>query len=159
MLSSSVQDLTLFSLEHSGLTEAQIQQLSPAALAYIGDGFYELHVRMQYLMPPKQSRLYHQQVVSQVRAERQAHYLQILDPLLTEEEQRIVKRGRNATKLKPKRLSPSVYQQATGFEALLGYLYLTNLDRLAELLQQLPLGLEERDAAVQISSPPESHSF
>lgn len=140
----------LFPLGSAELTEAQVQQLSPAALAYVGDVVYELHIRMQYLMPPKQSRLYHQQVVAQVRAEAQAHHLHVLTPLLTEEEQRIVKRGRNAaTKLKPKRLSPTIYQQATSFEALIGYLYLTNPERLTELLGCLPTTTDPLEISLQ----------
>lgn len=150
MLSLSAYRSLFFPLGTDDLMEAQIQQISPAALAYIGDVVYELHIRMWYLMPPKQSRLYHQNVVAQVRAEQQAHYLQVLEPKLTEEEQRIVKRGRNAaTKLKPKRLSPTIYQQATSFETLIGYLYLTNPERLTELLGCLPIATSESNALLQ----------
>ncbi len=150
MLSPSAYRSILFPLGSDNLTEAQIQQISPAALAYVGDVVYELHVRMQYLMPPKHSRLYHQCVVDQVRAEQQAHHLEVWEPMLTEAEARIVKRGRNAaTKLKPKRLSPTVYQQATSFEALVGYLYLTNPERLTELLGCLPIASNESSPLLQ----------
>lgn len=120
-------------------SEAQIQQLSPTALAYLGDAVYELYVRRCYLLPPKRLQAYHNQVVAQVRAETQARHLQTLQPALTEAEQEIVRRARNAASKGPKRVDPALYQQATGFEALLGYLYLSDLQRLADLLRQLPL--------------------
>ncbi|MGF1480559.1 MAG: Mini-ribonuclease 3 [Cyanophyceae cyanobacterium] len=110
--------------------------MSPASLAYIGDAVYELHVRTYYLFPPKRMAEYHQLVVAQVRAENQAQCLQSLKPYLTEHEQEIVRRGRNAAG-KRRHLSPEVYQQATSFETLLGYLYLQDPQRLNQLLEHL----------------------
>lgn len=125
---------------HSDLparSDVLLRQISPAALAYLGDAVYELHVRMQYLLPPKRVQLYHDQVVAAVRAEAQANYLSSLQPNLSEQELDIVKRGRNAAARGPKRLNPEIYQQATSLETLLGYLYLTDPQRLAEVLQQI----------------------
>jgi ribonuclease III family protein len=116
---------------------AQIQRLSPAALAYVGDAVYELYIRHHYLFPPKRLETYHQQVVAQVRAESQAHHLQTLAPHLTESERDVLKRGRNAASGRPRRLDPAIYQQATSLEALVGYLYLTDPQRLGELLSHL----------------------
>lgn len=124
------------------LTPHQALQVAPAVLAYIGDAVYELHVRLQYLHPPRRIQTFHQQVVAQVRAETQAQQLLKLAALLTEVEQDIVRRGRNAATGKPKRLSVDIYRQATGFEALLGYLYLTEGDRLSYLLAQLDFSLD-----------------
>ena len=112
---------------------AQVEQLSPVALAYIGDAVYELYIRISLLMPPKRMANYHSQVVAQVRAESQAICLQILEPYLTEQEKEILRRGRNACIGKPRRLSLRVYQQATSLETLIGYLHLTNPQRLSEL--------------------------
>ncbi|MDX2216629.1 MAG: ribonuclease III domain-containing protein [Oculatellaceae cyanobacterium bins.114] len=111
--------------------------MPPAALAYIGDAVYELYIRAYYLMPPKRLQVYHKQVVDQVRAEGQARHLRSLEPHLTAIELDIIKRGRNAATNRPKRVDPDVYQQATGLEALIGYLYLTDLHRLMHLLAQL----------------------
>lgn len=116
-----------------------VQQIAPAALAYLGDAVYELYIRCAYLMPPKRLQSYHNQVVAQVRAERQADHLRSLLPLLTESELEISKRGRNAVTGHPKRVDPSLYQQATSLETLIGYLYLTDPPRLAQLLAQLEL--------------------
>jgi len=119
------------------LTEAQLQQLSPSALAYLGDAVYELYVRCHYLIPAKRIQLYHQQVVAQVRAEQQADHLRSLLPYLTSDELAIVKRGRNAATGGPRRTSLGIYQQASGLETLLGYLYLTDGQRLSDLLTHL----------------------
>ena len=113
-------------------------QLSPSLLAYIGDAVYELYVRTQLLVPPRRIRDYHQAVVERVRAESQAAYLQQLQGQLTAAEKEIVRRGRNAASRAPRRLAPAIYQQATGLEALIGYLFLSDPERLTVLLAESP---------------------
>lgn len=129
---------TLLQLMYAGqLTGQQVQQLPPAALAYLGDAVYELYVRSQCLLPPKRLQTYHHQVVERVRAEGQARDLRSLEAHLTVAECDLVRRGRNAAFGRPKRVSAQTYQQATGLEMLVGYLYLTDPQRLSELLAQL----------------------
>ncbi|MEO0946644.1 MAG: ribonuclease III domain-containing protein [Cyanobacteria bacterium J06641_5] len=115
-----------------------VSQLSPSLLAYIGDAVYELYVRTQLLTPPRRISDYHAAVVERVRAESQAAYLQQLQARLTETERDIVRRGRNAASRAPRRLSPAIYQQATGLEALIGYLFLNDPARLSVLLAEFP---------------------
>lgn len=122
----------------------QIQQVSPAALAYIGDAVYELYIRTTYLLPPKSAYAYHQLVVAQVRAETQALQLTSLTAYLTPIELEIVRRGRNAANRPPKRVDAEVYGRATSLETLIGYLYLTNFPRLSQLFEKLSL-LDEVD--------------
>ncbi len=117
----------------------QMQQLSPTALAYLGDAVYELYVRTCYLLPPKRSQAYHEMVVAQVRAESQARCLQDLQPYLTSTELEILRRGRNAAGGRPRRIDPEIYQQASSLETLMGYLYLTDPQRLTKLLAHLKL--------------------
>jgi ribonuclease-3 family protein len=138
--------LLRFNAETPSLTPEQVNALSPVALAYIGDAVYELFVRGSFLLPPKRIQAFHQQVVSHVRAEQQAHYVQQLLPLLTAAEQDLLRRGRNASSRGPRRVDSHIYQQSTGFEALIGYLYLTDPTRLGELLHSLDL----------VGSPPSS---
>lgn len=114
-------------------------QLSPTALAYLGDAVYELYVRTCYLLPPKRSQVYHEMVVAQVRAESQARSLLALQPYLTSTELEILRRGRNAAAGRPRRVDPEIYQQATSLETLMGYLYLTDPKRLTQLLAHLKL--------------------
>lgn len=112
-------------------------QLPPAALAYFGDAVYELFIRWLFLTPPQRINAYHRQVVAHVRAESQARYMDFLWEYCTETERSIFRQGRNAAADGPKRVAAKIYRQATGFEALLGYLYLTNPQRLQEIFQLL----------------------
>lgn len=131
--------LGLFGSAPAPLPPETLQRLSPAALAYLGDAVFELYIRTYYLLPPQRLGAYHQRVVEQVRAETQAGLLESLTPHLTQLEQDWVRRGRNQAAKGPRRLSGALYQQATGLETLLGYLYLQNPQRLAELLARLHL--------------------
>ncbi|MGY6529942.1 MAG: Mini-ribonuclease 3 [Cyanobacterium sp.] len=121
------------------IPQSSLKQLSPVSLAYIGDAIYELHVRTHYLIPYLKIVDHHHKVVHQVRAESQAKHLQAIYPLLSEEERIWVKRGRNSVKKSPRRLAPGIYQQATGFETLLGYLYIAKPSRLDYILRQIKL--------------------
>lgn len=116
------------------LSPTEVRMLAPAALAYIGDAVYELFVRRSCLLPPTRLRTYHQQVVSYVRAESQANIVRSWHDHLTLQERTVFKQGRNAASGGPKRIDLETYQCATGFETLIGYLYLTNPSRLEELL-------------------------
>ena len=121
------------------LSPTQLGTITPSALAYIGDAVFELYVRSRFLLPQKRIRHYHQQVVSQVNAEQQARYLDHLTPYLSAVEKDILRRGRNATSGRSRRATAQNYQKATGFEALLGFLYLSDQTRLFELLDRLAI--------------------
>ncbi|MEL6899744.1 MAG: ribonuclease III domain-containing protein [Cyanobacteria bacterium J06606_4] len=121
------------------LSSEQLRSLTPISLAYIGDAVFELYVRSRLLIPAKRIRDYHHQVVTQVNAEQQARYVDILSPHLTEDEQDLVRRGRNATTGRHRRASGKDYQKATGLEALIGYLYLSDQPRLYTLLDLLEI--------------------
>lgn len=116
-------------------TVDNIAEIPVSALAYIGDAVYEMQIRLHYLLPPRTPKQYHQLVVSQVRAEQQAKLLEKLD--LTAIESDLVRRGRNAASSAPRKVDPHIYQSATGFEAVIGYLYLTDRDRLDQIFIQL----------------------
>jgi ribonuclease III family protein len=121
---------------------SQVNRLSPTALAYIGDAVFELYIRAYYLLPPQRSPSYHNRVVTQVRAEAQVRHLRSLSPHLTPSELEILRRGRNATRNAPKRLDLATYQTASSFETLIGYLYITDPQRLTQLLGFLDLDRE-----------------
>ena len=100
--------------------------LSPLTLAFVGDGVYELLVRKRLVeagsMPPKKLNAHK---VEMVRASAQAAVYDGLEPLLTEDERDMLKRGRNAhTGSVPKNAQLADYRKATGVEALFGFLYL-----------------------------------
>lgn len=115
------------------------QQLNGLTLAYVGDAVYELYVRKYLVETGKENPdELHKSAVTYVSAKAQAdviwHWRN--NEILTEEEERILKRGRNAkSRSTPKNTSIHVYRYSTGFEALIGYHYLLqNVDRLEELL-------------------------
>lgn len=120
---------------NSPCSGSQVNALSPAALAYLGDAVYELKMRAYHLTPPSRMQDYHGKVVADVRAEAQANCAREILSRLTEAELVFFKKGRNAATNCPKRLSLDVYQQATALETLIGYLYLTDPVRLQEILQ------------------------
>lgn len=127
-----------------------VKQMKSLNLAYIGDAVYELHVR-EYVLGTGQVKPndLHQKAITYVAAEAQAatvrHWMKA--GVLTEVEEKVVKRGRNAKSGSvPKRLKVQVYRYSTGFEALIGYLYLSkNNQRLTELLQHAIQLINERD--------------
>lgn len=131
-----------------------VQQISPSALAYLGDAVYELYIRSVYLVPPQRLRDYHIQVVARVRAESQALHLSWLQPHLTHAEQEILRWGRNAASNKPKRVGLKTYQQATSLETLIGYLYLTDPHRLFQLFEQLNLAIEAMQQSTENQAMP-----
>lgn len=104
-----------------------IRQYSPLALAYLGDGVYELYVRRYVLGQGNcQNHKLHEKSKQFVSCEGQARFLDLLWQELTEEEQEVVRRGRNAkTHSKPKNAQHGTYHAATGFESLWGFLYLS----------------------------------
>lgn len=102
--------------------------LNPLVLAYVGDSIYELLVRTYLInrFREKSAHKLHVDAIGFVKAHAQSEFIKALENQLTDEEIRIFKRGRNAkSKSIPKNAEVQDYRKATGFEALLGYLYLT----------------------------------
>jgi ribonuclease-3 family protein len=128
--------LNAFPLSAS-LSDREARLVAPGVLAYIGDAVYELYVRQAFLSPPRRLNDHHRCVVSQVRAEQQAQYLDAIESALSETELDVVRRGRNATGRVPRRTNRTTYQRATSLEALVGYLYLCDVNRLNEVMSWL----------------------
>ncbi len=120
------------------MQEVNIKEYSPLALAYIGDAVYELIIRSLVLNEGnRQVQKMHKRTSSMVQASAQARIITALNDRLTEEEHAVYKRGRNAKSMSPaKNQSVSDYHKATGFEALMGYLYLKKeWKRMLELIK------------------------
>ncbi|MBE7042075.1 MAG: ribonuclease III [Ruminococcaceae bacterium] len=114
-------------------------EYSSLALAYLGDAVYELFVRRHLLAKGNYSvNELHKAAVRYVQAKAQSDAVIALESELTEEELRIYKRGRNAKPATlPKHANVGDYHRATGFEALIGYLYLQEkTNRLLELMDK-----------------------
>lgn len=120
---------------------------SPIALAYIGDTVYDLFVRTRVLEKGnRQVTDMHKDAIGAVSAAAQSRSIHNIEEYLTEEEVGILKWGRNAKSGHiPKNADAVDYRWATGFEALIGYLYLKNdIQRLEEILNLAYLNKEDK---------------
>ena len=116
------------------------KQLSPLNLAFIGDCIYEIMVREKLVCTANRPvNDLHRESVKYVSAKAQTQAFQRIEPMLTEEELAVFKRGRNAkVGHNPKSASQCEYHTATGVEVLFGYLYLTEqTERLQELFNKI----------------------
>ena len=132
------------------LEEQDYRTFSALTLAYIGDCVYELVVRTVVIHHSKKAvNDLHKKAIKFVKAESQALMMQGLldEEILTEEEITIYKRGRNTkSHTSAKNASIAAYRKATGFEALIGYLYVTNqMERILELTK---IGLKYVEATL-----------
>lgn len=115
-----------------------VRAYSPLTLAYIGDGIYELVIRSVVVERANRSANdLHKKTTRYVKAPAQSAMIEALLPELTEEEEAVYRRGRNAKSYTTaKNASVADYRRATGFEALMGYLYLTGqIDRMLQLIK------------------------
>ena len=108
------------------MEEVDVQTYSPLVLAYIGDCVYDLIIKnIMVSKGNKQVNKLHKDTSAFVQASTQSLMMRTMQEHLTEEEHAVYKRGRNAKSVSPaKNQSITDYRRATGFEALLGYLYL-----------------------------------
>ena len=120
------------------LTEGEAKLVNPQVLAFVGDGVYTMYVRNMVALSSKaKSGELHKTTASFVKATQQSHVIDRILPLLNESEQDIFRRGRNyKTHSVAKNASVVDYRRATGFEAVIGYLYLTgNMEKLNAILE------------------------
>lgn len=125
----------------SKLSLDEARRMNGLTLAYIGDAVFEVMVR-EYLVINNQmmsAHKLHLKAVSYVKAQAQSDFIKSIEEQLTEEELHIFKKGRNAkSPTVPKNASVTDYRAATGFEALVGYLYITGqVDRLEFILKSI----------------------
>ena len=127
-------------MTNKALTSKEADRLSMLALAHVGDAVYELLVRsMLTLHGPAQVQDLHRSTVTYVRAEAQAKAAEKIQPLLSEEEAAVYRRGRNCRVHGiPQHANPGEYHAATGLEALFGWLYLQGREeRVRELFRSI----------------------
>lgn len=120
-------------------SKAELLQMKPLAMAFVGDCVYELYIR-NFLITERYRDVneLHRRSVFFVKASAQAYILHKLDAELTEEEKNFVRRGRNAhPHTVPKNADVADYRYATAYEALIGFLYLSgNSERLDYILKK-----------------------
>ncbi|MBO6094186.1 MAG: Mini-ribonuclease 3 [Oscillospiraceae bacterium] len=120
------------------LQAQEAMMLNPLQLAYLGDAVWETMIRSELIRRHLNVRHMHQECVKYVNAKSQAKTLEKLYDFLSPEEQDLVRRGKNAHAHHPAPRNQGIenYTAATGFESLIGYLYLTGQDdRLGEIFK------------------------
>ena len=113
------------------------EEIGVIQLAWLGDSIWELHQRLRYVHMPLKSKELHLSVVNEVKAQAQSKSLDDIEHLLNAFEINLIRRARNKTKRFPKSSDPEVYSRATGFETLLGWLFLKDPKRLSNIFEYL----------------------
>lgn len=135
-----LEELHQMMMDNGKLLVSDVKMLNPLVLAYVGDSVYDTFVRTLLVSGGygHVAKL-HKLSIEFVKAKAQADILGKINELLTPEEQDIVRRGRNTKSATiPKNADISDYRYATGFEALIGYLYLTGqIERLMEVVRMI----------------------
>ena len=123
----------------------ETRRLPSLVLAYIGDAVFELIIRSHLAAGGAKVNQLHRGAIGMVSARAMAEYYKLLEPHLTAVETEVLHRGRNVKSRQIKSAGVSQYHMSTGFEALVGYLFLSRQeDRLEQLLMFL---LDEKNEA------------
>ena len=109
------------------------------AYAHIGDAVYEVFVREKTVFMAHKAEDIHKLTVKYVNAQFQADLLEKIYEVLTDDEKEIVRRARNLSVTTARRTNQAVHRQSTAFEAIIGYLYLNNKERLKSLYNEIEL--------------------
>ena len=113
------------------------EEIGVIQLAWLGDSVWELHQRLRHVHIPLKSKELHLSVVNEVKAQAQSKSLEDIEHLLNNFEINLIKRARNKTKRFPKSSDPVIYSRATGFETLIGWLFLKDPRRLSKIFEYL----------------------
>lgn len=129
--------------EHAPMEKDRARLLNSLQLAHVGDTVWDLMVRTRLIYQGRNVRNMHKEAIACVNAGAQARAMERILPLLTQEEADVARRGRNVHPhhAAPRNQDAADYHQATGLEALVGYLYLTGQEE--RLLQLFQISQEE----------------
>jgi ribonuclease-3 family protein len=117
------------------LPAEQARLISMRLLAHLGDAVLHLFEREREILVVSSAQQMHSKTVSRVSAGKQAEFLDLVADRLTDLEQDIVRRARNVKPSGYRKAGQNAYRKATAYEALIGYLYLTDYERMHEILQ------------------------
>ncbi|KYH35171.1 mini-ribonuclease 3 [Clostridium tepidiprofundi DSM 19306] len=130
-----------FDFFRCNLTKREANELNPLVLAFIGDAVYEVIIRNFIITNNRDMSVHkmHVKAVSYVKAHAQSEFMKKIIDNLNDEELRVFKRGRNAKSATiPKNANVVEYRMATGFEALIGYLFvMREYDRINEIMGKI----------------------
>ena len=115
------------------------EEIGVIQLAWLGDSVWELQQRLRHVHFPLKSKELHLSVVNEVKSKSQSKSLSQIEHLLIENEMNLIRRARNKIKRFPKSSDPIIYSRATGFETLIGWLFLKDPQRLSTLFEYLEI--------------------
>ena len=118
------------------------EEIGVIQLAWLGDSVWELHQRLRHVHFPLKSKELHLSVVNEVKAKSQSESLNQIEHLLNKYEKDLIRRARNKSKRPPKSSDPTIYSRATGFETLIGWLFLKDPQRLSTLFEYLEINMK-----------------
>ena len=118
------------------------EEIGVIQLAWLGDSVWELHQRLKHVHFPLKSKELHLSVVKEVKAKSQSESLSKIEHLLTSSEIDLIRRARNKAKRSPKSSNPTIYSRATGFETLIGWLFLKDPQRLSTIFEHLEIKID-----------------
>lgn len=129
------------------LNKSDLKKENPQVLAFVGDGVYTMFIRNKIVLEHKaKSGELHKLTTDYVKASKQSVAIEKLLPVLSEDEVSVYKRARNyKTASVAKNASVQEYKRATGFEAILGYLYLAGDDERLNYILRLCVGESNED--------------
>ena len=113
------------------------EEIGVIQLAWLGDSVWELHQRLRHVHIPLKSKELHLTVVYEVKAQAQSKSLDDIEHLLNSFEINLIRRARNKIKRFPKSSDPVMYSRATGFETLIGWLFLKDPKRLYKIFDYI----------------------
>ncbi len=118
------------------LDRATLMEIPVRSLAHLGDAVCKLFETERWIRYGSTAKTAHTQVTSRINNKAQAEFLDKIENELTEAEQDIVRRARNLKSAGYRKVDRGLYRRATAFEALVGYLYLSDRERLSHLLER-----------------------
>lgn len=148
-MEKGIEELIPYLMQNFELPEVDLRTYSPLVLAYIGDGIYDMIIRTIVVAKGNsQPNKLHKKTSHLVKASAQSAMIEAIKEELTEEELKVYKRGRNAkSPTMAKNASMVDYRRATGFEALMGYLYLQG--ELKRIIDLIKIGLEKSEINIE----------
>ena len=127
-----------------------MKNLNLKCYAHLGDAVYELFVREKIILLTEKLSKMHKINTALVRASFQCELVGFLEPHITDEEKDLVRRGRNIQTSSARKIDQNLHRIATGFEVLIGYLYLNSPERLSEIFKLITEYIESKNHLTNI---------
>ena len=127
-----------------------MENLNLKCYAHLGDAVYELYVREKIILLTSKLSKMHKINTALVRASFQCELVDFLEPHITEEEKDLIRRGRNIQTSSARKINQNLHRLATGFEVLIGYLYLNSPERLTQIFKLITEYIDSKNHLIDL---------